>query len=176
MNAYSVFLTGIEANVPVAGHKPDSTTGAGGSASSTGSPSVVTEAGPTIYKTQGPSPTTSGTSSSGSGGPNTAAIAAGVIVGIAGLTALAAAVFFFVRHRQNKERKEVEAEYRRSAALNTYKAAPPMAANPTSDSRFDGGYMAQRRQSNGSIDDDQDFSRRILQVSGGQKRNEGGIP
>jgi cell wall integrity and stress response component len=33
-----------------------------------------------------------------------------------------------------------------------------------SDSRFDGDFMAQRRQSNGSIDDDQDFSRRILQV------------
>lgn len=43
--------------------------------------------------------------------------------------------------------------------------AKPMSQSSMSDSRFDGDFMAQRRQSNGSIDDDQDFSRRILQVN-----------
>lgn len=35
----------------------------------------------------------------------------------------------------------------------------------SSDARWDSDFMAQRRQSNGSIADAGDFSRRILQVS-----------
>lgn len=82
---------------------------------------------------------------------NTAAIAAGVVVGVVGLAALAGAIFFFYRSRKQK------AQGYRGRARGS--VGPSM-----SDSRFDGQFMAQRRQSNGSIDDDHDFSRRILQV------------
>jgi cell wall integrity and stress response component len=54
-------------------------------------------------------------------------------------------------------------QYRRNDIDNF--GAKPMSQSSQSDSRFDGDFMAQRRQSNGSIDDDQDFSRRILQVT-----------
>lgn len=82
---------------------------------------------------------------------NTAAIAAGVVVGVVGVAALAGAAFFFYRSRKQKARG--------------YRGGRDSGPPSMSDSRFDGQYMAQRRQSNGSIDDDQDFSRRILQVT-----------
>lgn len=93
-------------------------------------------------------------------GPNTAAIAAGVVVGVVGFCALVGAVFFLWRFRN---RKAAENQYRRSVGADNY-GGKPMSQSSMSDSRFDGDFMAQRRQSNGSIDDDQDFSRRILQV------------
>lgn len=92
-------------------------------------------------------------------GPNTAAIAAGVVVGVVGFCALVGAGFFLWRFRK---RKSIEEEYRRNAAIDQF--GKPKSASTMSDSRFDGDFLAQRRQSNGSIDDDQDFSRRILQV------------
>lgn len=85
---------------------------------------------------------------------NTAAIAAGVVVGVVGVAALAGALFFFFRSRQQK------AQGSRLGGGNGRSSMPAMG-----DSRFDGQFMAQRRQSNGSIDDDHDFSRRILQVT-----------
>lgn len=93
-------------------------------------------------------------------GPNTAAIAAGVVVGVVGFCALVGAIFFLWRFRN---RKAAENQYRRSVGVDNY-GGKPMSQSSMSDSRFDGDFMAQRRQSNGSIDDDQDFSRRILQV------------
>lgn len=99
----------------------------------------------------------------GGGNSSTAGIVAGVVVGGVGLLAIVGAVFFVLRY---KKRKAIEDEYRRNAMLSNY---PKTALSSTgSDSRFDGVFMAERRQSNGSIDDDQDFSRRILQVSGEQ--------
>jgi cell wall integrity and stress response component len=86
---------------------------------------------------------------------NTAAIAAGVVVGVVGLAALAGAVWFFYHSKKQKAEG-----FRGTAGGYERESQPPS----MSDSRFDGGYMAQRRQSNGSIDDDHDFSRRILQV------------
>ncbi|CAG8906319.1 unnamed protein product [Penicillium egyptiacum] len=87
---------------------------------------------------------------------NTAAIAAGVVVGVVGFAALCGAVFFWWRSKKNKAGAA-------GGATGGYgrNSGPPS----MSDSRFDGDYMAQRRQSNGSIDDDHDFSRRILQVN-----------
>lgn len=96
-----------------------------------------------------------------SGGSNTAAIAAGVVVGVCGLAALCGAGFFFYRFKQRKAAQQ-------PGYLNTAETAEhynkPMSSGSMSNSRFDGDFMATRRQSNGSIDDDQDFSRRILQV------------
>ncbi|KAJ5638091.1 hypothetical protein N7490_007970 [Penicillium lividum] len=82
---------------------------------------------------------------------NTAAIAAGVVVGVVGIAAIAGAAFFVYRSRKQK--------------AQGYRGRRDSGPSSMSDSRFDGQYMAQRRQSNGSIDDDQDFSRRILQVT-----------
>lgn len=87
---------------------------------------------------------------------NTAAIAAGVVVGVCGAAAIAGGAFFYYRSKKQKE----ENGFHGATGGYGHDSQPPM-----SDSRFDGNFMAQRRQSNGSIDDDHDFSRRILQVS-----------
>lgn len=63
---------------------------------------------------------------------------------------------------RKRNRERVEEEYRRSAAAREY------AAKPNSDHRLDPG-MVQRRDSVGSIADNQDYSRRILKVSSGYK-------
>ena len=118
---------------------------------------VVTAAGQTtpqetiITKTQAPS----------SSGSNKAGIAAGVVVGIVALSAIAGGIFFFLR---NRKRRAVEEEYRRNVA-GDYGAQPPTSsAGSVSDARLEPSVMMQRRQSDGSIADNQDYSRRILQV------------
>ncbi len=96
-----------------------------------------------------------------SSGPNKAGIAAGVVVGIVALSAVAGGVFFFLR---NRKRRAIEEEYRRNMA-NGYGPKPPnSSAGSMSDSRLDPVVMMQRRQSDGSIADNQDYSRRILKV------------
>ncbi len=95
-------------------------------------------------------------------GPNKAGIAAGVVVGIVTLTAIAGGVFFFLR---NRKKRAIEEEYRRNVA-GGYGAKPPASsAASMSDSRLEPSVMMQRRQSDGSIADNQDYSRRILKVS-----------
>lgn len=134
------------------------------SASSTSTPedkpTVVTQAGKTIIVTA-PSQTDA---AEGHAGSNKAGIAAGVVVGVVGACLIAGGLIFFFRQ---KRKKAVEDEYRRNAAaVNSFIAGgKPMSSSSMSDSRFDGDFMAQRRQSNGSIADDQDFSRRILKAS-----------
>ncbi|KAJ5086832.1 hypothetical protein NUU61_008139 [Penicillium alfredii] len=84
---------------------------------------------------------------------NTAAVAAGAVVGVVGFAALVGAGIFFYRSKKQKAQSQI-------GGYGNESGMPSM-----SDSRFDGNYMAQRRQSNGSIDDDHDFSRRVLQVT-----------
>lgn len=88
-------------------------------------------------------------------GPNKAAIAAGVVVGVVGAAAIAGAIFFILRSRKQKAQG-----FGGSGGYKRESQMPEMG-----NSRYNGQFMAQRRQSNGSIDDDHDFSRRILQVS-----------
>ena len=70
---------------------------------------------------------------------------------------------------RNKKRREVEDEYRRNAAVSDFIAnggKPPNSSGGASsfnDTRLD-PVMAQRRMSDGSIADNQDYSRRILKV------------
>jgi cell wall integrity and stress response component len=104
-------------------------------------------------------------STSSSGGPSKAGIAAGVVVGIVAISAIAGGVFLFIRF---KRRREVEEEYRRNAAVSNFIAGgkPPTSSGGASsftDTRLD-PVMAQRRMSDGSIADNQDYSRRILKV------------
>ncbi|KAJ5814754.1 hypothetical protein N7474_006531 [Penicillium riverlandense] len=148
---WSVWLTGLESHVPSEGatttKSGSSTQETDQSATSSSQPEEVTVTQSAPAQTDGP------TNSSSS--HNTAAIAAGVVVGVVGLAALIGAAFFFYRHKKNKE----EAEF--GNGIGDYDTRAP----PMTDSRFDGTSMAQRRQSNGSIDENHDFSRRILQVS-----------
>ncbi|KAH8701881.1 hypothetical protein BGW36DRAFT_289718 [Talaromyces proteolyticus] len=154
-SAYEVFLTGMTSSVPIM-DQSSATTAASTSSTTTGV-SVITQAGQTIVVTA--SSAANSSSAPQSSGVNTAGIAAGVVVGVVALSAIIGAAFFFMRRRRAKQ---LEEEYRRNAEINAFAQKKPN--TPSSDSRWDGDYMAQRRQSNGSIDDDQDFSRRILQV------------
>jgi cell wall integrity and stress response component len=62
----------------------------------------------------------------------------------------------------------VEEEYRRNAAVSSFIAGKPpnssSGASSFNDTRLDPAVMAQRRMSDGSIADNEDYSRRILKV------------
>lgn len=93
--------------------------------------------------------------------PNTAGIAAGVVVGVVGLAAIIGGVWFFLRRRRQRQ---VEEDYRRNAAgVNEFINGGKTSASSMNDSRIDPSFM-DRRQSNGSIADNEDYSRRILKV------------
>lgn len=96
-------------------------------------------------------------------GPNTVGIAVGVVVGVLVLAAIIGGVFFFLRRQR---RQAVEEEYRRQAAVNSFVSGGKLHTSNSSmtDSRLDPEFMA-RRQSNGSIADNEDYSRRILKVT-----------
>ncbi|EFQ27473.1 transmembrane alpha-helix domain-containing protein [Colletotrichum graminicola] len=160
---FSVFNTGIKlvvsADQPApttssAASKPTSSSGGGG-----GGGAVET-----IIETPSASPTPTETSDSKKGGSNTAGIAAGVVVGVVVIAAIVGAVFFFIRRRRNAE---IEEEHRRNAAVNAFigGSKPPSSSGMSmSDSRMD-PTLAHRRMSDGSIADNQDYSRKILRVT-----------
>ncbi|OLN96077.1 Cell wall integrity and stress response component 1 [Colletotrichum chlorophyti] len=98
------------------------------------------------------------------GGPNVAGIAAGVVVGVVVVAAIAGGAFYFYRRKRNQE---IEEEHRRNAAVNAFigGAKPPSSSGVSmSDSRMD-PTLAHRRMSDGSIADNQDYSRKILRVT-----------
>jgi hypothetical protein len=114
----------------------------------------------TIIVTASVSPSSS---SSPSSGPSTAGIAAGVVVGIIAIGAIAGGVWFYIRA---KRRREVEEEHKRQAAVTAFvnSGKPNSSAGLSHDTRLDPAIMTQRRMSDGSIADNQDYSRRILKV------------
>lgn len=91
-------------------------------------------------------------------GPNKAGIAAGVVVGVVVIAAAAGGLWFFIRA---KKRREVEEEYKRQAAINAF-VKPGSTEVSSFDTRLEPAIM--RRMSDGSIADNQDYSRRILKV------------
>ena len=109
-------------------------------------------------------PTQSGEPESEGGKSNTVGIAVGVVCGILAIAGVAGAVFFFMRRRRNTE---IEEEHRRNAAVNAFISGgkPPSSSGgmSMSDSRLD-PVLVNRRMSDGSIADNQDYSRRILRV------------
>lgn len=194
-NYWSVYLTGTEADVGNAGASSSSasssaaasSTSASTAASSsaaaqssnsptttTSQPSVVTSITPgktvvvteAASVTQSAAPTTTDTTSHKSGGSNTVGIAVGVVVGVLAVAAIAAGLFFFMRHRR---KQQADVERKSEAATFAAAAAPPRipATRKSSgpDSRIDPDAMAQRRLSDGSIADNEDYSRRILKVT-----------
>jgi cell wall integrity and stress response component len=96
--------------------------------------------------------------------PNTIAIAVGVVVGILALAAILLGVWFLLRRRRQKQAEE---DYRRNAAnVNAFVNGGKLHTSNSSmnDSRLDPSFV-DRRQSNGSIADNEDYSRRILKVT-----------
>ncbi|KAM0665863.1 hypothetical protein MY8738_008048 [Beauveria namnaoensis] len=159
-DAYSIYNMGI---VLVPGSYSASSSSSSASSTTTqGSSSAASTS--TAGVTQPPS-TETGNSDKSSGSPNVAAIAAGVVVGVVVVAAIIGAVIFFIRRKRNAE---IEEEHRRNAAVNAFISGskPPSTSGGISitDSRLD-PVMAHRRLSDGSIADNQDYSRKILRVT-----------
>lgn len=98
-------------------------------------------------------------------GPNVAGIVAGVVSGIVVVAGVCFGLWFYMRRKRNNE---IEEEYRRNAAVNAFISGskPPSSSGSISmtDSRLD-PVMAHRRMSDGSIADNEDYSRKILRVT-----------
>lgn len=100
-------------------------------------------------------------------GPNKPAIAAGVVVGVVVLCALVGGLLFWYRQRK---RKAIEEEHQRNTSLNHFvshsedQSEKPPSTVSLSDSRLEPSVMFTRRLSDGSIADNQDYSRRILKA------------
>ena len=157
LHGYAVWNDGLLSQVDSDSSEPYPTNGAtgtsGGSTPAVTVPSTVyvTAPGSTsasiVYTTETASP---------SGGPNKAAIAAGVVVSVVLVCALVGGLMFWLRQRR---RRELEEEHRRKEKPHS----PSSSSLP--DSRLEPSVMFQRRQSDGSIADNQDYSRRILKVA-----------
>lgn len=151
LNYWTVYLTGLNTQVETA---PNSTTSSS-SKGSASTPAVVTKPGETVVVTAASDANTSS-------GPNKVGIAVGVVVGVVGLAALVGGFIFFMKRRRNQE---IEEEHRRNAAISAFVADSKSETNRSQDSRLDPSVFSHRRESIGSIADERDFSRRILQVS-----------
>lgn len=152
MGFFQLYLTGLGANVHTA---PNSSTSASGSSSST-QPAIVTRPGETVFVT--PTGSSDEPQKSSSSGPNKIGIAVGVVVGVLALAAIIGVVVFVVKRKRNRE---IEEEHRRNAA-NSFLSGKSDKSLP--DQRLDPSINVNGRQSIGSIADERDFSRRILQV------------
>ncbi|TVY32721.1 Cell wall integrity and stress response component [Lachnellula subtilissima] len=176
---WSVWLSGVASSASTATADDTSTTSSAAQSSTATSatsatstiPAVVTAPGSTVVVTAAPGTSESSAASVSATpkkGANKAAIAAGVVVGVVVISAIAGGIYLFIR---NKKRREVEEEYRRNAAVSTFIAGggkPPNSSGGASsftDTRLDQATMAQRRMSDGSIADNEDYSRRILKVT-----------
>jgi len=71
--------------------------------------------------------------------------------------------WLFLRHRR---RREIEEEHRRAAAVSEFVKGgrSPNSGSSINDTRLDPEVLGQRRFSDGSIADNEDYSRRILKV------------
>ncbi|KAK3900094.1 hypothetical protein C8A05DRAFT_36263 [Staphylotrichum tortipilum] len=154
LDYWSIYNTGKTLSVKYDGD--ESTSKSSSSTSETTSSTTAPEK--TMIVTQTPTET----ASNPGGGTNVAGIVAGVVVGVVVVACAAGGGFLFMRRKRNKE---IEEEHRRNAAVNAFIGKPPgSSAGSMTDSRLD-PVMAQRRMSDGSIADNQDYSRRILRVT-----------
>lgn len=144
---WQVYLTGLTGNVQTS---PNTT-----SSTSSSSTSSATHQASTVVVTAAAS-----SSASSSGGPNKVGIAVGVVVGVVALAALIGGLVFYMKQRR---KKEIEEEHKAAAAANAIRSDKSSAT----DSRLDPSAFSDfsRRESIGSIADERDFTRRILQVS-----------
>ena len=105
-----------------------------------------------------------------SGGSNTVGIAVGVVVAVVVMVGGAFGAWAFMRH---KRRADAEEESKRQLAVDSFVSGGKhpggmsghQASNSFGDSRLDPVLLAgSKRESTGSIMDNADYSRRILQV------------
>lgn len=183
---WSVYLTGVSSNVGSAsgsgssGSSSSSSPAPSSSANSlnsqttntptqtTAQPSVVTSIAPgkTVIVTETPVaqtstvPASTATSQQKSKSSNTVAIAVGVVVGVVAGAAIVGFVIFFVRRRRSQ--RDSNAWSGSETAGKTQ--IPAMRRIPGPESRIDPEALANHRMSDGSIADNEDYSRRILKV------------
>lgn len=155
---YSVYNIGVKINVPYKA-----------SSSSSSSSSSVADTNSPAATSGSSQPASSSTSPSdedkSDGGPSVGGIVGGVVAGVAIVGILGAVAFFIWRRRRNQA---IEDEHRRNATVNSFiSGAKPTSSSGVSmtDSRMDPGMSHQRRLSDGSIADNQDYSRKILRVT-----------
>lgn len=148
--------------------KKSSTSSSSSSASATDEDSTSTAVKTAVVThTQGSSPeeTSDDPDKKKGGSSNTVGIAVGVVVGVVAAAAIIGGVFFWLRRKRNAE---IEEDHRRNAAVNAFISGskPPSTSGGLSmtDARLD-PVLAHRRLSDGSIADNEDYSRRILRVS-----------
>lgn len=161
---FSVYLDGLKENV--GSDSSPSNTNTNTHTVTSASPSVVTQVSPgkTVVETVHAESTNSADSSSGGGGGvNSTAVAAGVVVAVVVISAIIAGLLFWCRHRK---RQVVEEEYKRTQVSDfIHGSKPPQTGySSMSDSRLDPEF-GNKRNSHGSIADNEDFSRKILRVS-----------
>jgi cell wall integrity and stress response component len=151
---YGVYNTGVKIDVPFA---DDSTTTSSGSSST-----------PTATNTESTTESSQATTTDGSdgesGGSNTVGIAVGVVVGLVLFAGAIGAGYFYMRKKKRQEEAE---ERRRAQAVSAFVGggSKPGSINGSfADSRLD-PVMAHRRMSDGSIADNEDYSRKILRVT-----------
>ena len=165
---YQIYLTGLgtpetaeddSSSASPTSSKPQTTTSA--------KPSVVTKAGQTIIVTASATSDPESSSSSGggggggSGGSSKVGIAVGAVVGVIAVAAIVGGIILFLKRRKNKA---IEEEHRRNAAVSSFVKGANSETSSTTDHRLDPKAFSHRRESLGSIADERDFSRRILQV------------
>ena len=167
-DAWSIFNLGVNVDPPVYGGSSSSATAASSSTAQTSATSSSTASSSDNEPTTVVTETANASASSKpekSGGHNVAGIAAGVVVGVVAAAAIVGGVFFYIRRKRNAE---IEEDHRRNAAVNAFISGskPPSSSGSVNmtDSRLD-PVMAHRRMSDGSIADNEDYSRRILRVS-----------
>lgn len=151
---YQIYLSGLTTDVTI---QPNGTSSSSSSSSST--TATTSKAQTTVVVTKSASPSDTDTDSSGS---NKVGVAVGVVVGLVALSGLMGAIIFYMRQRQ---KRAIEAEHHRLEAQAAALAAEKSdAASSRTDQRLDPSVFSHRRESIGSIADEMDFSRRILQV------------
>ncbi|KAI2471108.1 hypothetical protein F4781DRAFT_142747 [Annulohypoxylon bovei var. microspora] len=157
LDTYTVYNTGKRVSVGEASEAGSSSSSSTSSkTSSASSPASTSDTIETITASSEPD--------SNKSTPNVAGIAGGVVVGVVAVGALIGGGFFWMRRKRNAE---IEEEHRRNAAVNAFISGgkPPSSSGglSMSDSRLDP--VMNRRMSDGSIADNQDYSRRILRVT-----------
>ncbi|KAL2163279.1 hypothetical protein VTH06DRAFT_5335 [Thermothelomyces fergusii] len=158
---WTIYNTGVTLSVKYMEDQKSSTS----TSSSSTPPPTQTTSGPEKTLIITASPTNDpDTDEDKGGGTNVAGIAAGVVVGVVVAAAIAGGGFLYLRRKRNRE---IEEEHRRNAAVSAFIGKTPRSSGGStsmSDSRLD-PILAARRMSDGSIADNQDYSRRILRVT-----------
>ncbi|KAI1504026.1 hypothetical protein F5X99DRAFT_406405 [Biscogniauxia marginata] len=156
LNVYTVYNTGLRVSVGEADESSSSSSSSSSTSTSTSTTSAAATAGPVTQ--------TSDSDSGSGGGTNTVGIVVGVVIAVLVIAGLAGGAFFWMRRKRNAE---IEEEHRRNAAVNAFISGggKPGSSGGVSmaDARMDP--VMNRRMSDGSIADNQDYSRRILRVT-----------